>query len=80
MKQKFSSRLRLNLEPPHVISSQCILESRSAFCLFIKHTRSDMCGNLPTAFSGYVIFEGLLTFLGKLRNVEFRNYSTVYCS
>lgn len=58
---------------------QCILESHSAFCLFIEHVRSDMCGNLPATFAGYVIFEGLLMFLGKRRNVEFRNYSTVYC-
>lgn len=59
---------------------QSILESHSAFCLFIKHVKDDTCGNLPKSFSGSVIFEGLLMFLGKLQNVEFGNYSTVYCS
>jgi len=58
---------------------QCILPSHSVFCLFIKHMRNDIYGNLPTSFSGDVIFEGLLTFVGKLQNLEIRNYGAVCC-
>lgn len=83
MKQKLSRRFAINWEPPHVISSQDrnAVQFRVSFCcLFIKYMRNDMCGDLPTSFSGYVIFEGLWMFFGKLQNVEFGNNSTIYCS
>lgn len=37
-----------------------------------------MCGDLPTSFSGYVIFEGLWMFFGKLQNLEITVLSTAF--